>query len=199
MRTYSSPTNLFSERIRTPAEAPHKPNSKMQLNDFNKTLDIWIKEVEQTSFDQLCTKPSQNNWSLAQVCMHLISATNHFLAQIAICTSNNENINEEMTATAKAMFLNNEFPDELIEGPPANANTPQPGSKEQLLHSLAKLKEDIINSEALITKSQGKGKTKHPGLHYFNAAEWFQFAEMHCRHHLRQHKRIKEYLKGNRP
>ena len=27
------------------------------------------------------------------------------------------------------------------------------------------------------------GKTKHPGLNYFTAKEWLQFAEMHLRHH----------------
>ncbi|HEV9036934.1 MAG TPA: hypothetical protein VGQ51_09945 [Puia sp.] len=34
------------------------------------------------------------------------------------------------------------------------------------------------------------GKTRHPGLHYFNSLEWLQFAEMHMRHHFRQKKRI---------
>lgn len=51
------------------------------------------------------------------------------------------------------------------------------------------------NVEMLISKSPFKGKTKHPGLDYFSAIEWLQFAEMHLRHHLRQKKRIDHFLK----
>ena len=47
----------------------------------------------------------------------------------------------------------------------------------------------------LMTARKYKGKTKHPGLGYFSAEEWLQFAEMHFRHHLRQKKRIDEFLK----
>ena len=68
-----------------------------------------------------------------------------------------------MTLPAKAMFRSNEFPDELIEGPPSNANTPQPDSKEKLLHSLLRLKEEINRIAGLISTSISKGKTKHPG------------------------------------
>jgi len=47
---------------------------------------------------------------------------------------------------------------------------------------------------ALIPASDFKGKTKHPGLLYFNAGEWLQFATIHLRHHLRQKKRIDTLL-----
>jgi hypothetical protein len=63
---------------------------------------------------------------------------------------------------------------------------------------LIKLKTEITTIGILISTSQFRGKTKHPGLNYFNANEWFQFAEMHFRHHLRQKKRIEEFLKGTR-
>jgi hypothetical protein len=38
--------------------------------------------------------------------------------------------------------------------------------------------------------SSGRGKAGHPGLGYFSAAEWLQFAEMHLRHHFRQKERL---------
>jgi hypothetical protein len=170
----------------------------MLTKDFNHSVDIWIKAVEQNNFDQICTKPSPTSWSLGQVCMHLIEATHYYLEQTNVCLSSNDHVLEEMTPEAKTMFRNNEFPDELIEGPPSNANTPQPESKEELLHSLLKLKEEINRVAILISTSTSKGKTKHPGLHYFNAKEWLQFADMHLRHHVRQKKRIDAFLKNNR-
>lgn len=60
---------------------------------------------------------------------------------------------------------------------------------------LTNLKDEINKVEILISKSSFKGKTKHPGLGYFNASEWLRFAEMHFRHHLKQKKRIDDFLK----
>jgi DinB superfamily len=163
----------------------------------NHIIDTWIKELEQYDFTRLCAKPSPEGWSLGQVYMHLIDQTNYYIEQIKICVSTNDNVIEEASPAAKTMFLNNEFPDEIIEGPPENFLTPQPRNKEQLMSSLMNLKEEIKNAEILISKSPFKGKTRHPGLKYFNAREWYQFAEMHFRHHLRQKKRIDDFLKIN--
>jgi hypothetical protein len=170
----------------------------MLIKEFNNTLDSWIKSVDQYNFIQLCTKPSPASWSLGQVCMHLMDNTDFYIEQIHICLSNDDNLLEEMSVNAKTMFHNNDFPDAVLEGPPENLLTPQPDSREQLMDYLIKLKEEITTIGILISTSQFRGKTKHPGLNYFNAHEWFQFAEMHFRHHLRQKKRIEEFLKGTR-
>lgn len=168
------------------------------MDDFNNVIDTWIEDVERTSFDQLCVKPSLHSWSLGQVCVHLIVTTDHYLKQVSICLATDENATVEMSSNAKVMFRNNAIPDELIKGPPSNLNTPQPGSKEELVDGLVKLKEEIDTIGRLVSGSQSKGKTKHPGLLYFNAHEWLQFAEMHFRHHERQKKRIQAFLKMNR-
>ena len=167
----------------------------MLTKDFTHTIDLWIKAVEQNNFARICAKPTPISWSLGQVCMHLIEATNYYLQQATICLATSDHTDEDMTPNAKTMFRNNEFPDELIEGPSSNSYTPQPDNKEVLLRDLLKLKEEISQIEILISTSTSKGKTKHPGLHYFNAKEWFQFADMHLRHHLRQKKRMDEFLK----
>ena len=168
----------------------------MVIDDFNATVDGWIRMVTQSTFEQLCAKPSSANWSLGQVCMHLMEATKHYLEEIDTCLSSNDHILGEMSENGKTMFRNNAFPDELIEGPASNADTPQPESKEMLIESLRRLRDEINATAALILTSSSKGKTKHPGLHYFNASEWFQFAEMHFRHHLRQKKRIDDFLRA---
>jgi len=176
----------------------NKNDSIVLIEDLNHTIDIWIKELEQYDFTRLCAKPSPNGWSLGQVYTHLIDQAKYYIEQIKICVSTNDNALEEASPGAKKMFLNNEFPDEIIEGPLTNSHIPQPGSKEQLMSDLMNLKDEINNVEILISKSPFKGKTKHPGLKYFSANEWFQFAEMHFRHHLRQKKRIDDFLKINR-
>jgi len=54
---------------------------------------------------------------------------------------------------------------------------------------------EMEQAAELISSNQPKGKSKHPGLGYFSAEEWLQFAEMHFRHHLTQKKLIDNYLK----
>jgi hypothetical protein len=154
----------------------------VDVTEFNHTLDKWIEEVEQRDFVLLCAKPSATSWSLGQLTMHLIEATMFYLAQAETCLSSNDNAMEEMSPEARLMFGNNAFPDELIEGPPSNANTPQPESKLKLIRDMRNLKDEVNRISALISVSSYRGKTRHPGLRFFNAAEWFQFAEMHFRH-----------------
>ena len=92
------------------------------------------------------------------------------------------------------MFERNGFPDEIIEGPPDNAFTAQPESKEDLFVRLQDLKAAFNELVPAMSISGMQGKTLHPGLKYFNAREWMKFAEMHFRHHLRQKNRIDAFL-----
>ena len=175
--------------------AMNKQNAGTLIEDFKHTTDIWIQALAQYNFAQLYIKPSPESWSLGQVYMHLIDNTDYFIKQIKICLSTNDHAMEEASDGAKAMFLQNCFPDEMLDGPPSNTHTPQPDSKERLMVDLMNLKDEITGVEILISNSACKGKTKHPGLQFFNANEWLQFAEMHLRHHLRQKKRIDSFLK----
>ena len=167
----------------------------VRMESFNQTIDGWITALDKYSFGQLCAKPSPDGWSLGQVYMHLISETTYFLQQVKICSSNNDNAAEAMSPVAKIFFDNNELPDAIIEGPPTNAGTPQPPGKEALMQSMLSLKAEFNKAAILVAANTCKGKTKHPGLHYFNAEEWLRFADMHLRHHKRQQQRIEQFFK----
>jgi len=167
----------------------------MAIENFNRTVDIWITQLEHYSFAEICTKPSLKSWSLGQVIMHLITETNFYLQQINISISSNENSQEEATINAKMLFSKNALPDQIIEGPASNLLVSQAESKTQLLRSLIDLKDAFNEVNLMILKNAFHGKTKHPGLGHFNANEWLQFAEMHLRHHLKQKERIDHFLK----
>jgi hypothetical protein len=168
----------------------------MRIENFNATIDIWIKALEGYDSDQLTARPSPGSWSIGQVYMHLLDDTSFYIEQIQVCIANNDHANDQATPAGKTMLLNNDFPDEMLEGSPANAFMPQPESKDQLMRDLLNLKAAMNNAAILISESSFHGKTKHPGLDYFSADEWLQFADMHLRHHLRQKKRIDSFLEG---
>ena len=160
----------------------------MHVEKLNRTLDDWINALATYSFHQLCIQPAPGSWSIGQLYTHLVTDGNYYLEQMNICLSTNNHAEEKLSPAAEIIFLNQQLPDELIEGSPSNAFIPQPESKEQFEESFLKWKDDMNGMAIRITSGTFKGKTKHPGLNYFSAAEWFLFAEMHLRHHLRQRK-----------
>jgi hypothetical protein len=163
----------------------------MLIDDFNNTIDIWINELQDYSFEKLLIKPDAKSWSLAQVYVHITDETKWYIGQIEICLSNNENASGQMKEGGKTIFSNNSFPDIKIKGDPSVASTiPQPKSKEELQENLQalRLRMNVLWKEIITSKFIGK--TDHPGNGYFNAQEWFQHAEMHMRHHFKQKKRI---------
>jgi hypothetical protein len=170
----------------------------MTIDDFNHTIDIYINALRRYTFEELCVTPSARSWSIGQMYIHLIQDTGFYIDQIEIATASDEQSDRKLLPHGKWMLDRNEFPDEIIEGAPSNAFIAQPPSKQQLMQDLLSLKERMINAATLISNTSFSGKTKHPGLGYFNASEWFQLAEMHFRHHLRQKKRIDEFLGRSR-
>ena len=167
----------------------------MLIENFNKTIDTWIAALEQYNIEKLRTKPGADSWSIGQVYMHLIEETNYYMTQMEACLQSDENAAEEMTEKAKVMFSSNDFPDEIIKGDPLIAhNVPQPASKLQLEEKMQLLKDAMNRIGNRIISSPNIGKAKHPGLASFNAREWCQYADMHLRHHLRQKRRIDDFL-----
>lgn len=155
------------------------------------TLNKWINIIDRFNFDQLLHKPGSESWSIGQVAMHIDTETRYYLMQVQECLSNSKNSNESMKEDGKAMFKNNSFPDIKIQrGDNLSQDYLQPQSKEDLKNRFVELKKQMGVDFNRISSINSSGKTQHPGLGYFSAQEWLQFAEMHMRHHLGQVDRI---------
>jgi hypothetical protein len=162
---------------------------------FNETIGQWIAWLDDYTLHMLHQRPHEKFWSLGQVYLHIIDETVYYVEQATACLNKNVNSKERMHEDAAGMFAKNEFPDALLDSPTNDLNMDQPESKEQLLKSLLSIREEVNKLCTSFDLSTATGKIKHPGLLYFNALEWLQFAEMHMRHHFRQKKRIDEKLK----
>lgn len=165
----------------------------MQKKEFNIAIDYWIKCLDSYTLQELRSKPSLNNWSLGQLYLHLINDTNFFIGKIDECINSNENEEQEAHDFAKQLFRDNAFPDITIEGNTNNSFIPQPETKEQLKENLLAIK-NKMNALAEKIDPAMNGKSPHPGLGYFNATEWIQFATIHFNHHVKQQKKIEAFL-----
>ena len=168
----------------------------MLIDRFNKTIDDWILSLDQYSFEELLIKPGPDSWSLGQVYMHLVNETRYYLSQVEECLETNEHATEKMTEEGMTMLSNNTFPDARIKGEPDSiAKIQQPTSRWQLKLEMEGLKTAMNELMNRMVRKAMTGKTMHPGLGYFNAEEWLQFAEMHLRHHFRQKNRIDRLIR----
>ncbi|HEY9001795.1 MAG TPA: DinB family protein [Mucilaginibacter sp.] len=160
------------------------------LNSFNETIQKWIDFLDDYTLEMLCQKPDDNSWSLGQVYTHITDDTAWFAEQMAAAIQTNADSEKEMHENARIMLRNNSFPDMMIQGPATGIYIKQPESKDEVKQKLLAIKTAVNNLYASFDPSKAIGKTRHPGLLYFNTLDWLQFAEMHLRHHLRQKDRI---------
>ncbi len=125
----------------------------MRIDEFNYVIDEWINALDQYSYTRLCAKPALGEWSLGQVMMHLAEDTCYYIEQVKICVRTNGNAGEEASPEARAMFLNNDFPDAKMKGAPSNAYIPQPPGKEDLKSRLTDIKGEMNRLAVLISSS----------------------------------------------
>jgi hypothetical protein len=173
-----------------------KPSTETLIDNFNRTIDTWIEELDRYDFATLCKRPSSQRWSLGQIYTHLLNETRFYIGEIRRCSATDENAMEAPSPTGKMMLWNDDFPDEALDGPATNSTMPQPTSKDQLVNDLLMVRVEMNEAYLLLSESVYEGKTKHPGLDYFSAEDWLQFAEMHLRHHFRQKKRVDDFLRN---
>jgi hypothetical protein len=159
---------------------------------FLRISGFWESELILYSEEQLTRKPSLESWSLGQVYEHLIMGTlNYHIKQVEQCLSSDQDENGSKSFLGKIMFFLKSFPPVRVNVPPSPLYTPkQPENKEKIQVGIRLLKKKMKELSLRIDSTVPSGKSKHPGLGYLNAKEWFQLIEMHFRHHLRQKKRL---------
>lgn len=171
--------------------------SHQLLQRFNDAIDQWIAFLDHYSREQLLQSPAPGAWSLGQLYMHLIDDTAYHIEQMKAALLTTGNDDKEMHPDAKAIFAQDGFPDVLIAGPATYDSVPQPVDKSALLQGLEQVKLEVQQLLSATDIMQARGKTWHPGLHFFSAAEWLQFTTMHMQHHLRQKARIDRLINKN--
>lgn len=160
-------------------------------------IDYWISEYQRYSLEQILQKPSEHEWSMGQVGIHLwMSGKGFFFKKAEMC------LNKQEVTTGKGknfsghlIFTFKMFPPVRYEMPKQVAVVPkQPESKEQLIAKLEEIKQLASSFIKRIPESDPSLKIKHPFLGYLNTAEWIQLCNIHFIHHKRQKQRIEKQL-----
>lgn len=171
-------------------------STKEALQEFERTVQRYLNELENLDMEQLLKKPSEEEWSIGQMIIHLINSAQFMhLRNVDLClTGNDSDLSQsgEKTENGKAAFELGSFPPIRIKVPASPQYTPQqPDRKEQLTEGIINVVERMKRTEANLSQTPEQKKLDHPGFGALNAKEWFLLVEMHFRHHLLQLDRLK--------
>ncbi|MCM3267613.1 DinB family protein [Paenibacillus elgii] len=174
-------------------------NTAETVQRMEEITNRYIQELDDFSMEQLIRKPSENEWSLGQMYVHLInSALNMQLRNIELCRQQSANEAAEAegkTEAGEAIFRNGSFPPVRIQVQTAVPD--QPLTKQQIVEGLNTVVRRMKEVEPLLEEISPRHTVQHPRLGGLNAKEWFELVEMHYRHHLHQKERLKAYLESN--
>lgn len=173
-------------------------NTKEILSRFEETAEVYMRDLEGLSMEQLTWKPQDDQWSLGQMYMHLIQSALYMqLRNVETCRNAEIEANTEngKSEAGEAVFALGSFPPVAIQVPPSPEYTPlQPESKEQIRSGLKAVIAKMRELEPLLAEHTGQGTFAHPRLGSLNAHEWYQLVEMHYRHHFLQKTRLENFL-----
>ncbi|MFC4102497.1 DinB family protein [Paenibacillus xanthanilyticus] len=170
------------------------------LQTLELTVGRYLAELEQLDMEQLLAKPSEEEWSIGQMVVHLIqSAELMHLRNVDRCLAGDEaalgNVAEK-TEPGRTAFELGSYPSIRIKVPASPQYTPrQPESKEQLAEGLRGVLERMKRTEVKLSQADERYTLPHPGFGALNATEWFLLVDMHYRHHWSQLERLREFLR----
>lgn len=189
-----TPWFIFVNIIKTVMNKANK-----YFNVYEDTANFFIKEARKYG-DDFLKKPNDEAWSLAQMYSHIALVTDKCLDNIDLC-KNGEGKQQKFALGPAIFSLMGSFPPfkmhiHKIPNEVAAIYNPQAISIDDAItsleNSIKRMKQyiPIVNA---IPKNQ---RAKHWAGGWFTALQWYQSAEMHIRHHLRQKKRIDVYIKN---
>ncbi|MED4571655.1 DinB family protein [Brevibacillus agri] len=166
------------------------------VRNLEKVTAHYLQELEAFSMEQLHKKPSEDEWSLGQMYVHLIQTALHMqIPNIEKCQAGGPEVNmpgAEMGEIGKGIFAQGSLPPIRIKIPASREYTPaQPSSKEELGNGMQTVLERMHELAPTLDEIPAHHKVEHPGFGPLAAKEWFALVEMHYRHHLHQLNRLK--------
>jgi hypothetical protein len=173
-------------------------NTKQILDRFEITANFYLNEIPKYSLEQMTRKPSEDEWSLGQMYVHLVgSALFMQLRNVELCRDQETTPDSsERPEAVKAMFAAGSFPPERIRVPASPQYTPkQPDSLQEMEQGLRAVIARMRELEPTLASIPADRAVAHPRMGLLSALEWFALVEMHYRHHLLQKERIDSFLR----
>lgn len=173
---------------------------KRYFDSYKAVAQMLIAEAKNYNEELFETQPAPGQWSLGQMYWHIASVTDVCLANIEVCKAGKGET--KLLAVGPAIFsLMGSFPPiklhiKNVPDVVAHLYNPKKTTISDAIIALQKSIEKMEQYLPIVLSTDKKQRVKHWAGGWFTAAQWYQSAEMHIRHHLRQKKRIDLFLAG---
>ncbi|PWW02896.1 DinB family protein [Paenibacillus cellulosilyticus] len=174
--------------------------TKQLLEQFENTANYYLSEIPKYTMEQMTRKPSEDEWSLGQMYLHLVGSALYMqLRNLELCREQESApVANDRPEMVKAMFAAGSFPPDRIRVPASPQYTPkQPESLEEMEQGLRAVIARMRELEPTLAAIPADRAVAHPRMGLLNAQEWFALVEMHYRHHLLQKGRLDVFLLNN--
>jgi len=167
---------------------------------FEATTNRYIQALDNYTMDELLRVPPDGGWTLGQVYIHMATANKYFLGKNAEACALGDNVVTDGKGKTKwgwFVFAFKMFPPFKVKMPKKQTGGTepiQPESKEQIVRKLQENLELFKRIEEQVANAPKNNRKKYPFLGNLNAAEWYQIAGFHMKHHFRQKKKLDAFL-----
>ena len=160
---------------------------------IDQTLDTYRDLLDTVTDEQFAETPKDGGWSIAEVYSHVLQATLGASIAIERCINGTcDTSRKGLSLIGRFVLFFRRFPGR-VKTPKAEASrmTVAKISKEDARNLIIKCRGRIDTIAPRIADETGIHKIKHTRMGMLNGKQWFRFALIHLKHHLKQIDRIK--------
>ena len=167
------------------------------LTRHDATVARWRSILASQDETRFARTPPDGGWSLAQVCDHVAVASEIALDHVHCLVCGDGTCCGGKWMPAAILRIGTFMPvrykvPEGLTGPYARMAMPEVIPIEAADARLRAIDERAHALHDKVLTSDRKQRIEHPTAGWLNAVQWYQLAEMHMRHHLRQAARIEK-------
>jgi hypothetical protein len=168
-------------------------NITTERRAIDQTLDTYRDLLDMVTDEQFAETPKNGGWSIAEVYSHVLQATLGASIAIERCINGTcDTSRKGLSLIGRFVLFFRRFPGR-VKTPKAEASrmTVAKISKEDARNLIIKCRGRIDTIAPRIADETGIHKIKHTRMGMLNGKQWFRFALIHLKHHLKQIDRIK--------
>jgi DinB superfamily len=159
------------------------------------TVSVYEKLLATISEEAFITTPGEGGWSYAEVYAHIFNSNMTCFQAIEKCIQGNAiESNDGLSFPVKLVFFFGRFPPGKFKVPDRLKDQVKKISKSEAHDLIRRFKDELSQITPKVDSASPDQKLKHPRLGLLNAVKWYEFIDIHTRHHRKQLGRISSGL-----
>jgi hypothetical protein len=159
------------------------------------TVSAYEKLLGSVSEEAFIATPRNGGWSYAEVYAHIFNSNMTCLQAIEKCIQGNAiESSDGLSFPVKLVFFFGRFPPGKFKVPDRLKDQVKKIIKTEAHELIRRFNDELSQITPKVDSAKPDQKVKHPRLGLLNAVKWYEFIDIHTRHHKKQLIRISKEL-----